>query len=264
MSKAYGLAQPREGPWSYEDMIEDVQRVLIIVAHPDDIDHGRAGTVARMTAAGINVHQLIITKGGAGGHDPHQSHEELVAIRVRESHAAAEVLGCSCHLLNYPDGMVLDSAELRRDIAREIRIERPDLMMTMTPSPLVGGTFINHPDHRVVAQLTMDNVVTGGPTALVFPELLDEELLPHKPSRLALFGPIGGGALGANLMGDIPPNCCVDITETFEQKKAALAAHASQVEDRDLDDFVRWISEAAARNETFQYGESFHVLDAFP
>lgn len=264
MSKAAGLQPPRRGPWDYESMVEDVERVLIVVAHPDDIDHGCAGTVARMTAAGLDVHQLIVTKGSAGGHDPHQARAELEAIRVRESHAAAAVLGCTCELLDFPDGMVLDSAQLRLVIARAIRQHRPQLVMTMTPAPLVGGAFINHPDHRVVAQVTMDNVVTGGPTALVFPELLDEGLDPHKPDLVALFGPIGGGAMERTHAGDLAPNCHVDIESTFATKRAALAAHESQVADRDLDDFTRWIAEAAAEGTPYRYAEAFHLLDAFP
>ena len=112
-------------------------RVVVVVAHPDDIDFGSAGTVAALTAAGTAVSYCLVTSGEAGDDDLSRSSKELAEERQGEQTAAAEIVGVSeLHWLNHPDGRVVSNLELRRDISGVIRKKRPDICLLYTsPSP---------------------------------------------------------------------------------------------------------------------------------
>src|SRR5437763_16256080 len=100
---------------------DEVQRALVVVAHPDDVDVGAAGTVATWTAAGIEVSYCIVTDGDAGGFDPNVPRAEIPGIRRAEQAAAAKVVGVNdLTFLGYPDGRLLASLAARRDLAREV------------------------------------------------------------------------------------------------------------------------------------------------
>src|SRR6266487_4122070 len=114
---------------------DEVQRALVIIAHPDDVDFGAAGTVATWTAAGIEVSYCIVTDGDAGGFDPNVPRPEIPGIRRAEQTAAAKVVGVNdLAFLGYPDGRVLATLELRRDLAREIRRVRPQRVLCPSPA----------------------------------------------------------------------------------------------------------------------------------
>jgi len=128
---------------------DEVQRALVIVAHPDDVDFGAAGTVATWTAAGIEVAYCIVTDGDAGGFDPNVPRDEIPGIRRAEQTAAAKVVGVSdLGFLGYPDGRLMATLELRRDIAREIghpgAVRAVGNACAKNPVPLIV------PCHRVV------------------------------------------------------------------------------------------------------------------
>ncbi len=237
--------------------LEDVRRVLAVAAHPDDLDFGCAGTLARLADAGAEVTELIATRGDSGSSDPDMTRERLARLRTAEAEAAAAVLGVDLVMLDYEDGYVGSTIELRRDISRHVRSTRPDLVMIMDPAPLITGpdasfTFVNHPDHRAVAQAALDSLLTGGPTRLVFPELAADGLEPHKPGRVALYGP--GGA----------KDFSVDVTATIERKVAALRCHASQVSGSDVEALVREWARRAGAAAGCEYAEVFHLFDVVP
>ena len=113
---------------------QQVSRVLVITAHPDDVDFGAAGTIAQWTEAGLDVSYCIVTNGDAGGSDRSLPRAEMAAIRQAEQTAAAKQVGVhDLHFLGYPDGRVEPSLALRRDLARVIRLLRPDRVVCQSP-----------------------------------------------------------------------------------------------------------------------------------
>src|SRR5690625_1981010 len=107
---------------------DDVQRVLCIVAHPDDMEYGASAAVAAWTGAGVEVSYLLLTRGEAG---MAESPEEVAPLRAGEQQRACDIVGVSqLRFLDHPDGMLVSSLDLRRDIARAVREVRPDLVVT--------------------------------------------------------------------------------------------------------------------------------------
>jgi LmbE family N-acetylglucosaminyl deacetylase len=214
----------------------DVERVLVVVAHPDDIDFGSAGTVAGWTDAGTEVAYCLVTYGDAGGFDD-TPRDQMPALREAEQRAAAKAVGVSdLTFLGYPDGRVYVTHELRRDIARQIRRVRPQRVVC--PSPQRNWVRIgpSHPDHLAVGEATLCAVYPDARNPFAHPELLaDEGLAAWTVSEVWL----NGGP---------QPNHYVDITATFDRKLAALRAHTSQTAH--LDDLEgmlrRWLAMNAA------------------
>jgi len=210
------------------------ERAMVIVAHPDDIDFGMAGTVAALTSAGCHVAYCLATSGEAGDDDMSHTPDELAAMRKAEQTAAAAKVGVSdLHWLGHPDGMVVADLGLRRDIARAIRISRPDVVMCQTTVPNWDHIYISHPDHLATATAALAAVYPDARNPRAFPELLDEGHKPHSVTEIWLTG--------------TEPNRYVDITDTFERKMAALKEHHSQVAQFDeLDERVReWCTSTA-------------------
>ncbi len=223
----------------------------MISAHPDDIEFGAGGTIARWTDDDWDVRYVIATSGQRGVQDPGADPEEFGRLREEESRVAAKLCGVeSVTFLGYMDSEVTDSPRLRRDLARQFRLHRPHRLVTMRPEQLPPEGFVNHPDHRVVGAVAIDVTITGGTTAAIFPELLTEEgLEPWQGLEDTwLMGP-GGTEV-------------VDVTDTFERKIAALHAHASQMAqiDGDVRDFLARYLAAIGAPHGYTYGESFRVL----
>lgn len=199
------------------------ERVLVVVAHPDDIDFGVAGTVAQLTAAGSDVAYCLVTSGEAGEDDMTVSAGELAKTREAEQTAAAAKVGVDrLHWLHYPDGMVEATLALRCSIARVIRIERPDVVITQSPFRNLESTYGSHPDHTATAEATMSAVYPDARNPRAFTsELLDEGFDPHTVPEM--------------WVSQNEPDLYVDITDVFDQKIAALRSHASQVAKRDAE-----------------------------
>ena len=189
--------------------------LLAVMAHPDDVDFGAAGTVARLTTAGSTVTYAIVTSGEAG-EVPGVPRAEVAALRQSEQRAAAAAVGVTdVRFLGFPDGMVEAGLELRRAITRVIRAVRPQVVLTMNPDRDYVRIGRGHPDHRATGAAAMDAVFPDSRNPYVFTELLDDEHLePHVVEQLWFSGP--------------NPDTWIDITETFEHKVAALRAHRSQ------------------------------------
>ncbi len=199
----------------------EVRRVLAVMAHPDDVDFGCAGTVARWTDRGIEVTYLIVTDGDAGGVDDGLGRAEMAELRRAEQRAAAGRVGVEdVRFLGYPDGRVEATLDLRRDIARVIRQVRPDRVLTQSAERNYQRIYPSHPDHRAVGAATLDAVYPDARNPYAFPELLEEEGLTEWTAREVW---TSGGPL---------VNHYVDITDTADRKLAALKAHASQTRHR--------------------------------
>ena len=204
---------PKPEPFVYD---EKLQRALVVVAHPDDVDFGSAGTVATLTGHGVDVAYCLVTSGDAGGDDSTHSKDERAAIReVEQTAAAAEVGVTTLSFLRWPDGQVEASLLLRREIARAIRMHRPDLVITQSPERNYDRIFASHPDHLATGEATLRAVYPDSRNPHAFPELLREGFEPHTVGEVWLSG------TNANLV--------VDITDTFDRKVAALRRHVSQV-----------------------------------
>jgi LmbE family N-acetylglucosaminyl deacetylase len=226
------------------------RRVLVVTAHPDDVDFGAAGTIARWTDEGWDVRYVVVTRGQKGAWDAHMEATEYGELREAEQRAAAAVVGVSdVTFLDFMDSEVFDSLDLRRALSREFRRHRPHRLLAMDPQPLPTDRFVNHPDHRAVGQCTLDVTMTGGTTASIFPELLDEGLPPWR------------GLEESWLMGPAAHPVPIDVSATIERKVAALRSHTSQIADPDaMEKRVRARAEDQGRLHGMAYAETFRVL----
>jgi LmbE family N-acetylglucosaminyl deacetylase len=232
----------------------EIERILAIVAHPDDVDFSAAGTIARWTDAGIEVSYCVVTDGDAGGYDESVPRSEIPALRRAEQTAAAKCVGVSdLRFLGYPDGRVEATISLRRDLARVIRQVRPDRVLCPTPERNYVRMPPSHPDHRAVGSATLDAVYPDARNPFAFPELLGDEGL--KPWTVREVWMAAG----------LAPNHYVDITGTFGRKVAALRAHRSQTGQMEgLDDFLRgWLARNAEQAgwPEGRLAEAFQVMD---
>jgi LmbE family N-acetylglucosaminyl deacetylase len=197
--------------------------ILGVVAHPDDLEFGMAGTVAKYIAEGAKGYYLILTNANKGTADRNISPDQLRDIRREEQRAAGKILGLSdVFFCDYDDGCLECKSEVKRDVVRIIRQVKPDVVLTMDPTMVydVERGFINHPDHRAAGQAALDAIYPLARDHLSFPELVLEGLEPHKVITVLLthFG---------------QENFYVDISAHMETKLAALKAHASQLPDPD-------------------------------
>lgn len=204
-----------------DELIEPLDRALVIFSHPDDAEFSAASTIALLTARGTRVDYVVTTDGGKGTEDPAVTPAQLSATREGEQRAAADRLGVSeiVHL-GYPDGYLTPSLDLRRDIVRQIRHFRPDLVIAQNPVRRQDGNpFIGHPDHLATGEATLAAVYPAARDRLNFPELLDEGLEPWKVRQVLV-------------SGVEQPNLFLDIGTTFEIGLEALFCHVSQIGDR--------------------------------
>ena len=207
---------------------DGVERILIVTAHPDDVDFGSAGSVAHWTDAGIEVSYCICTSGEAGGFDLSVPRAEMVEIREAEQRAAAKVVGVSdITFLRHPDGRLESTFDLRRDISRVIRRVRPQRVVSQSPERNFHRVYASHPDHLAAGEATMAAVYPDARNPFAHPELLDAGYEPWA---------VGEMYLATADASDV----VIDITDTFERKLEALKCHVSQHPDPDgLDDRIR-------------------------
>ena len=207
----------------------EISRVLVVTAHPDDVDFGASGTISSWTSAGIEVSYCIITDGDAGGFDPEVPRTEIPTIRREEQRAAAKECGVTdVRFLGYRDGELAVSHDLRRDISRVIRQVRPDRMLIQSPERNWARIQASHPDHLAAGEAAMQAIYPDARNPFAHTSLLADEGL-----EAWTVGEVW-------VMASPNPDHAVDITETFDNKIAALRAHVSQTAHmEDLDGFLR-------------------------
>jgi LmbE family N-acetylglucosaminyl deacetylase len=237
---------------SKRDDVVEPERVLVVCAHPDDVDFGAAGTVATLTAAGVEVAYCLATSGEAGSDHLTISGAELAELREQEQTAAAkEVDVTDLHFLRHPDGALQPTLELRRDIAAVIREVRPDVVLTQSPERLLDRVFASHPDHLAAGEATLCAVYPDARNPRAFPELLERGLEPHTVRQVWLM---------AHAKADLH----VDVTDAADRKLAALRAHASQTSHReDLDEMIHgWLRMTAELGglPEGRFAEAFKVV----
>jgi len=196
------------------------QKILVILAHPDDPEFFCGAALARWARAGHEIHYFLLTNGDKGG-GPDVIPEQLSVIRQKEQQNAAAVIGAkSVTFLDLEDGYLVPTLDLRRDIVRVVRRQKPDILVTCDPTLLYNWLGrVNHPDHRAAGQVVPDAVFPASGNGHFFPELLKNEgLQPHTPREVWV-------SLAAN------PTVTLDVTDTWEIKMNALKEHKSQIGD---------------------------------
>ncbi|MGH3768533.1 MAG: PIG-L deacetylase family protein [Pseudonocardiaceae bacterium] len=236
------------------EQAQPVQRVLVVVAHPDDVDFGSAGTIAGWTDAGLEVSYCIATDGDAGGFDPKVPRSAIGGIRQDEQRKAAAVLGVTdVEFLGYPDGRLVVSFELRRDISRVIRRTRPDRVVVQSPHRDLRNVYASHPDHQAAGEAALCAIYPDARNPFAHLELLVEGLDAHTVPEVWV--------MSSNDRADH----YVDITDTFDRKIAALRAHTSQTAHMmTLEERMRGWGSMQAQAAGFAEGrlaEGYLVLD---
>ncbi|MDA1226859.1 MAG: PIG-L family deacetylase [Chloroflexi bacterium] len=223
--------------------------VLVVSPHPDDMESGAGGTVARWAAQGRKVVLVVCTNGNKGTSDLDMAPEVLAATREEEQKNSAEVLGLSeVVFLRFPDQALEDCYELREKISRQIRIHRPETVVTVDPN----RPYIRHPDHYTAGRVTLNCVFPFARDVHAFPEHIREGLEPHKVREVYLWG-------------SPEPDTFLDVTDSFETKLRALSCHRSQVEQgwelRDVRARTRYTE--VGRRIGVQYAEAFKRIEVF-
>ncbi len=197
-----------------------VNRALVIVAHPDDADFICAGTAMMMAEQGIEVTYMVLTNGDKGNHNPEITRNQLIAMRQIEQRAAADLCGVKQVLfMGEEDGFLKSTRELRKRVTREIRRIRPELIICTNPDRyLVGDGYINHPDHRNAGLVALEAIFPAADNPMFYPDMANEGYAPHKISQLYVHG---------HEESDVE----IDITPLVERKIEAILSHTSQFPD---------------------------------
>jgi len=236
---------------------DDIQRILVITAHPDDLDFGAAGTIAGWTDAGIRVSYCICTNGDAGGFDPEVPRTEIPHIRQEEQRAAAAILGVAhddVHFLGYPDGALMATQDLRRDISRVIRQVRPQRVLCQSAERNYERIYGSHPDHLAAGEAAINAIYPDARNPFAHPELAAE-------------GYEAWTVPETWVMAGKSANHAVDITDRFDRKLDALLAHTSQTEHMGRQGLVERLTPwngGIAEEYGFgpgRFAESFLVVD---
>ncbi len=232
-----------------------VERILVVTAHPDDVDFGAGGTIATWTEQGTAVTYCICTDGDAGGFDPAVPRSEIGGIRQEEQRAAAKEVGVEdVVFLGHPDGRLTASIELRRDISRVIRQRRPQRLMMQSPERNWDRIYSSHPDHLAAGEAAIAAVYPDARNPFAHLELAAEGHEAWTVQQVWVMGGAGGIA-----------DRYVDVTHTYDRKLAGLRAHVSQTAHMDdLDDRIRgWLTLNAthASLPEGRLAEAFRVLD---
>ena len=232
-------------------------RAMVVMAHADDAEFGCSGTVAGWCHEGWDVVYVLCTDGSKGSSDPTATPKQLSEIRRQEQVAAGKVLGLKdVVFLGYEDSKLQPTLELRRDISREIRRHKPDILICMYPMRNLNGDWgVGHPDHMASGEAAMSAVYPTARDHLTFPELLEEGLEPHKVAEVWI-------------VGHPEPDHSVDVTDHIDTSIAALTEHTSQLGswgvDQVLTFYRKWRRDRGV-GKGMQYAEEFKriVVDRF-
>jgi LmbE family N-acetylglucosaminyl deacetylase len=225
---------------------------MAIHAHPDDQEFSAAGTLAKWARAGTQVISVIITNGDAGNNDPDkdETYKPILAkLREGEQRAANDIIGIKeTVFMGYPDGTLVPSIELRRDLTRLIRKYKPDVVVSGDPtSRFFGNSYINHPDHRAAADVACDAVFPSAGSRPIFPELLHEGYEPHNVRYFYMHG-------------SEKTDIWVDISTTIAVKVEALRQHKSQLGEWDVNQAMREWASSAGKEKGLEFAESFRRM----
>ena len=233
--------------------VDEIDRALVITAHPDDVDFGGAGTIANLTDRGAKVTYCIVTDGQAGGFDDSIPRPKMASIRREEQTNAARAVGVTdLVFLGWMDGAVESGLGLRHDLSRVIREWRPQVVLTQSPALNLRRIYASHPDHIAVAQSAIAAVYPDARNPYAFTDLLADGLEPWPVDEIWV-------------MGHPEPDEFVDITSQIDRKIEALLCHESQHRDPSgmVERVREWNSETAqvAGFGVNRFAEAFTVVN---
>jgi len=227
--------------------------VLAIGAHPDDLEFSVSGSIAKWTNQGAKAYYLILTDGSKGTEDRATLPDSMIQTRRQEQIEAGKIIGLTdVFFETFEDGALENTMDLKKAITRIIRKVKPDVVLCMDPTFIYSTErgMINHTDHRAGAMAVLDSVYPLARDHLSFPELIEKEhLQPHKVRTI--------------LMTNFEDhNYGEDISNYFDTKINALAAHKSQVPD--IESTSKMLEQLMAKNGVkygAKYVEGFKRLD---
>lgn len=233
--------------------IAEIERALVVTAHPDDIDFGAAATIATLTDAGVHVTYCLVTDGDAGGSDHSITRHDMAMLRRREQTEAARHVGVTdLVFLGHGDGRVLPTLQLRADISAVIRRVRPRVVITQTPERNLERIYASHPDHLATGEATLCAVYPDARDPFAFPELFAEHLEPWAVDEVWIMAGLNGPHV-------------VDVTAAVDRKIEALMCHVSQHPDPERTAVMvrEWMTDAAkqAGLPDGAGAETFRVVD---
>lgn len=227
-----------------------MKKFLVISPHPDDLDFGCAGTIARLVKEGNKVEELIISDGSKGSHAVEFRGKKLALLREKEQGRAAKTLGVDhVYFLREIDGEVENTKHLRKRLVAFMRQRKPEVVMSPEPFLLrTDRAGILHRDHREAAQAVFDAVYPAVGNVSFFPELLRKNLKPHTVQEIWFWG-------------SLKPNLVIDISKTIEQKIRALLCHQTQIKDsKAVESRIREWARNTGKKKKMKYAEGFRVL----
>ena len=214
------------------DWPSEYKKGLVVVAHADDAEYGCSGTVARLVAEGWDMAYVLCTDGSKGSSEDGMTEEKFSSIRKKEQEDAGKVLGLSSvTFLGYPDSYLTPNLDVRKDIAREIRRQKPDIVICQYPMRVLDGGFRSgHPDHMAAGEAALAAIFPTARDHMTFPELIEEGFQPHKVAE-------------AWIMGHPEPDLWVDITDHMQTSIKALTSHESQMSGQTFDEVFERMAE---------------------
>lgn len=223
--------------------------ILVICAHPDDVDFGCSGTLA-LLSKNNNITYVICTNGEKGNPNNYPS-EELIKTREEEQINAANIIGIKEVLfLRKKDGELENTKEFQKELVKIIRKVKPNIIFTHDPSNHNYDNFyLYHPDHRAVAHAVFDAIYPAVGNRLFFPDLLEQGFPPHKIEEIYFFG-------------TITPNTFIDISSTINKKIQALFCHKSQISHREnFEEYIKERAKNLGKENNLDYAEAFRRLE---
>ena len=229
---------------------EPYSRAMVIMAHADDMEWTCAATLAKYCAEGWEVVLVLCTDGSKGSDEPEMTAERLAAIRAEEQKESARILGLKdVVFLGYPDSYLEPTLQLRKDLAREIRRHRPDIVITEPPTRDIDSRYYgSHPDHLATGEAALAAVFPTARDRLTFPELLEEGLEPHKVREVWIVGGLEGS------------DRFVDVDGYMETAVEALKAHRSQVSPEAAEKYFPIGRAETAAKVGLKYAEAFKTI----
>jgi LmbE family N-acetylglucosaminyl deacetylase len=228
--------------------------VLAVFAHPDDAEHLFGGTVGKLAKSGAEINYVVCTDGSRGSPDVETPDEEVARTRADEQLAAARVLGVSeVVFLGYKNGTLEVTVDLRRDIVRQIRRLRPELVLTTPPFRVLDAPIsLSHAEHIAAGEATLVASYPEAGSVRAYPELLEEGLQPHRVAEVWI--PAFADA-----------DRFVDVTDVIDTKVEAVRCHKSQIGDPggrawDFERDMKPHMQAAGDRAGCAYAESFRAI----
>lgn len=227
-----------------ENCTQELKTVMVVGAHPDDPEFGCAATICKWADMGREIDYVLLTSGDKGSHDPTLHPGQVAAQREEEQRAAAKELGVrSVHFLHYPDGMLENTMDLRRQLCGLIRTGKPDIVLAIDP----WRRYQLHPDHRVAGQAALD-AVWAAREWYIFPE----QLIGLEPWRVK----------EVYLYWTNDADYWEDVSGSMDKRIRALMRHDSQVNGRmeRIEERIRKAAAEVGAAHGLAYAEEFKFI----